>query len=155
MTSSSERIQDFLAQKRIAVAGVSRTDKDSPANLIYRKLRDHGYQAVALNPKTERVEGDACWPCLRALPVAPDGVVACTPPEATEALVEECIEVGVPRIWMHRSIDAGSLSRAAVERAESAGMTVIAGGCPMMHVEPDIGHRCMHWALRLVGRIPA
>ena len=55
-------VEDFLAQKRIAVAGVSRSDKAAPANLIYRKLRDTGHQVFPVNPNAEKVEGDACYP---------------------------------------------------------------------------------------------
>lgn len=43
MSKLKEQVEDFLAQKRIAVAGVSRT-RDDAANIIYRKLRDTGYQ---------------------------------------------------------------------------------------------------------------
>ena len=43
MSTMKETVSDFLAQKRIAVAGVSRNG-DAPANLIYRKFREAGYQ---------------------------------------------------------------------------------------------------------------
>lgn len=36
MLTLKEAVEDFLAQKRIAVAGVSRTREDA-ANIIYRK----------------------------------------------------------------------------------------------------------------------
>jgi hypothetical protein len=39
-TTLETKVQDFLAQKRIAVAGVSRNDGHHPAgNLIYRRLK--------------------------------------------------------------------------------------------------------------------
>ena len=49
---------EFLAQDRIAVAGVSRDEKQ-PANLIYRRLRDAGLVArlrAALHRETEAAE---------------------------------------------------------------------------------------------------
>ena len=46
-------VEDFLAQKKIAVVGVSRTDSNSPANLIYRKLRDAHYRVFAVNPRAD------------------------------------------------------------------------------------------------------
>ncbi len=154
MAEGSSRIKDFLAQKRIAVAGVSRSEKEA-ANLIYRKLRDSGYEVFAENPKAEQVEGDPCFPDLRSIPGSVDSVVISTPPDVAEEIAEECAEVGVSRVWMHRSFGTGSVSEAATRYCEEKGITVIAGGCPMMFCEPvDFGHKCMRWWLGLTGRLP-
>lgn len=154
MTSLQEAIDDFLAQKRIAVAGVSRS-KDQAANFVYRKLRDAGYQVFAVNPKTEETEGDRCWPDLASLPETPDGVVAATAPAVTVEVVRQCIEEGVPRVWMHRSFGQGSVSDEAVELCREHGIAVIPGACPMMYCAPvDVGHKCMRFLLRLSGGLP-
>jgi hypothetical protein len=148
------KIDDFLAARRLAVVGVSRSG-DQPANLIYRKLRDRGVRVFAVNPATESVEGDRCWPSLGALPEPVDGAVVATPPAATEQVVRECAEAGVPRVWMHRSFGAGSVSPAAVERCRELGIEVIAGACPMMYLPPvDPAHRCMRWLLGWTGGLP-
>jgi uncharacterized protein len=150
------RVQDFLAQKRIAVAGVSRT-QDGPANLIYRKLKGAGYQVFAVNPHADSFDGDPCYPNLRAIPAALDGVVAVTRPEVTEALVRQCVEAGVPRVWMHQSFAraGSSVSPEAVEFCRAQNTSVIAGGCPMMFCAPvDVGHRCLRWLLRATGGLP-
>ena len=60
MTTFTEMGQEFLAHKRIAVAGVSRTPQNT-ANAIYRKLRDEGYEVFAVNPNADEVEGDRCY----------------------------------------------------------------------------------------------
>lgn len=154
MASPKERIDEFLAQKKIAVAGVSRQSKNEAANFIYRKLRDSGYQVFPINPKAEMVEGSACYPNLRALPVTVDGVVIVTPPEATEAIVRECVETGVSRVWVHRAFGTGSVSEAATRLCHDHNISLISGGCPMMFCAPvDFGHKCMGWILRLTGGI--
>lgn len=56
MATLNELITDFLAQKCIAVAGVSRS-RHNAANMIYRKLRKTGYHVFSVNPKIETVEG--------------------------------------------------------------------------------------------------
>lgn len=156
MSASEELIADFLAQKRIAVAGVSRNATGEAANLIYRKLRETGHGVVALNPRAEQVEGDPCYPNLAALPEPVDAVVAVTPPAETEALVRECDAAGVRRVWLHRSLGTGSVSEAAVAYCREHGIRVIAGGCPMMYCQPvDFGHKCMRWVLRITGKLPA
>ena len=148
-------VREFLAQRRIAVAGVSRTDTDEAANLIYRKLRDGGYQVFAVNPRAESVEGDVCYRDLGEVPGGVDAVVIATHPEATPQVVRRCAELGIGRVWMHRSFGPGSVAEEAVSLCREHGITVIPGGCPMMFLAPvDIGHRCMRWLLSLTGGLP-
>lgn len=154
MSRMNAMVEDFLAQKRIAVAGVSR-DANQAANMIYRKLRGAGYQVFALNPSAQEVEGDACYADLKALPEKVDGIVVSTPPEAADEIVKQCAEAGVSRVWLHRSFGKGSVSPSAVKFCEENGISVIAGACPMMYCKPvDFGHTCMRWALRLTGGLP-
>lgn len=147
-------VRDFLAQRHIAVAGVSR-DPRQPANAIFRKLRDSGHQVVPINPATAQIEGVACYPDLRSVPIPIDAIVIATRPEAALDLVRQCASLGVTRVWMHRSFGSGSLSDAAVLECRERGMSVIAGACPMMFCEPvDVFHRCMRWVLGVQGRLP-
>lgn len=154
MTALHEAAAAFLAGRRIAVAGVSRNSGEA-ANFIYRKLRDAGYDVYAVNPHAEEVEGDRCYPDLAAVPVRLDGVVAVTPPEATEEVVRACIDLGIPRVWMHRGMGPGSVSASAVALCRAHDIAVIPGACPMMFCEPvDVGHRCIRGLSRLTGRLP-
>jgi len=148
-----EMVQDFLAQKRIAVSGLSRT-KDSGAGAIYLKLRKQGYQVFALHPEAETLHGDACYPNLGAIPDGVDAVFIMNSPDVSEALVDEALRLGIKQIWMHNNTFMGSsVSQAAVERCREAGANVIAVGCPMMYLEPDLFHACMRWVLRATRRM--
>jgi hypothetical protein len=154
MGDTPEPVAEFLRGKRIAVAGVSR-DSAQPANAIYRKLRDAGYEAIPVNPKASEVEGVPCHPSLASIPGTIDGVVVATHPEVSVDLVRQCSERGVRRIWLHRSFGDGSVSEAAVRECEARGISCIVGGCPLMYCAPvDFGHRCMRWWLRRKGRVP-
>jgi predicted CoA-binding protein len=144
------KVQDFLAQKRIAVAGVSRFGRRHPAaNAIYRRLKAAGHAVFAVNPNLEDFEGEACYPDLASIPGGVDGVVIVTRPQTTEEIVRQCGQAGVPRVWMHQSsARESSVSQAAVEYCQGAGIDVIPGGCPMMYGENvDFGHKCMRWML--------
>jgi predicted CoA-binding protein len=155
MNDLQNAVGDFLAQRRIAVAGVSRTDSAAPANLVYRKLRDAGYAVTPVNPHAEQVEGDACAPDLASIDGGVDGVVVATPPGEAEKIVQECAALGIRRVWMHRSFGQGSVSDAAVARCHEHGIRVIAGACPMMFCEPvDVPHRCLRWVLKVTGKLP-
>jgi len=154
MPELQDAIHDFLAQKRIAVAGVSRSGQEA-ANVIFQKLSDSGYEVFPVNPKAEEVEGAKCYPNLAAIPGGVDGVVAATPPAGTLELVQECAELGIPRVWMHRSFGEGSVDEKAVELCAEAGIAVIPGACPMMYCQPvDFGHKCIRFILRLSGGLP-
>jgi uncharacterized protein len=156
MLTMQEATKDFLSQKKIAVAGVSHT-KDDAANNIYRKLRSEGYQVFAVNPNTAMVEGDVCYPDVKAIPEKIDGVVIVTKPEVTEQIVQQCAEVGISRVWMHRGMASlgSSVSEKAVAFCNEHGMTAIPGGCPQMYCEhTDFGHKCMRWMLNLTGSLP-
>jgi len=147
-------VEDFLGQRRLAVAGVSRTKSDA-ANIVYKKLRGAGYEVFAVNPNTEMVEGDRAYTSLGAIPGGVDGVVVATRPAAADAIVRECAELGIGRVWMHRSFGTGSVSDSAVRFCRERGIRVIPGGCPMMFCSPvDVPHKCLRWVLRLTGGLP-
>ena len=144
----------FLAGKRFAVAGVSR-DPRQAANAIYRKLRTSGYEVIPVNPRATEVEGVRCYSDLAAISGTIDGLVVASPPEASLALVRQCVERGVSRVWFHRSLGGGSVSREAVRECELRGIECIVGGCPLMYCAPvDPFHRCLRWILRWRGRVP-
>jgi uncharacterized protein len=147
-------IRDFLQQKRIAVVGVSRTD--GTANLIYRKLRDSGYEVYAINPNAAEIEGDPCYADLQSTPAIPEGAVLVTRPEVTDQVVRQCAEAGIPRVWLHSTMVpvGSSVSQDAVTFCRENGIEVIAGACPMMFVQPvDFGHRCMRWFMDVTGQL--
>ncbi len=154
MTTLHQAADEFLAQHRIAVAGVSR-DAKQPANLIYRRLRDTGHEVFAVNPNADVVEGDKCYPSVRAVPAELDGVVIVTPPQASLGVASDCAAAGVPRVWLHRGMGPGSTSEEAVTYCREHGIQTIPAGCPCMFGETsDPGHKCMLAMLRLTGKVP-
>ena len=156
-TTLNAKVDEFLSQKRIAVAGVSRDNGHHPTgNLIYRRLKkDH--EVFPVNPHMLEFDGDRCYPDLRSIPGGVDGVVIVTRPEAADRIVEDCTAAGVRRVWMHQSIGtkASSVSPRAVDYCRQHDISVIAGACPMMYVDgADFGHTCMKWILGLTGGLP-
>jgi predicted CoA-binding protein len=151
------RVHDFLAQKRIAVAGVSRDKSRHPVgNLIYRRLKETGHEVFPVNPQMQTLDGDRCYPDVQSIPGGVDGVMIVTRPEVTERIVHDCGDAGVRRVWMHQSIGKGtSVSPEAVEYCRQRDISVIAGACPMIYGEGvDVGHTCMRWVLGLTGNLP-
>lgn len=147
-------VERFLKGERLAVAGVSR-DSKQPANAIFKRLVQSGFDVFPVNPKASEVEGVQCYPDVVSLPETVHGVVIATPPAASAQVVRECGEGGIERVWFHRSFGTGSVSEEAVRECEKQGIECIVGGCPLMFCEPvDFGHKCMRWWLQRKGRVP-
>src|SRR5262249_7113497 len=108
-TTMETKVHDFLSQKRIAVAGVSRNNSHHPTgNLIYHRLKNTGHDVFPVNPHMQTFEGNRCYPDLKSIPGGVDGVVIVTRPEVTERIVHECPDASVQRVWMHQSVGKGS-----------------------------------------------
>lgn len=147
--------KEFLSHRRFAVTGVSRHPHGHGSNAVYQRLRERGYEVFAVNLSGEPVEGDPSYPNLAAIPGVVDVVVIATRPDQALGTVKEAEELGITRIWMHRSVDAGSVSEDAVAFGRSHGMVVIDGGCPLMYgPTSDFGHKTMCAMLKLTGRVP-
>jgi uncharacterized protein len=147
-------VASFLKGRRIAVTGVSR-DGNLPANGIYRRLKECGYDVVPVNPKAAEVEGVACHPDLRSVPGDLESVMLASPPATAIEVVRQAAERGVKHIWFHRSVGDGSVSEEAVRECRERGIEPIVGGCPLMFCgRVDIFHACMRWWFQRSGRVP-
>jgi predicted CoA-binding protein len=145
----------FLANKRVAVTGVSRQPKGHGSNVVYQRLRQRGYDVFAVNPNADEVEGDHCYHDLRSIPGGVDAVVIATRPELAEETVRECVDLGINHVWMHRGPGAGSVSQSAADYGRQQGIAVIDGGCPcMFNPTADVGHKAMRLIFTLTGNVP-
>jgi predicted CoA-binding protein len=152
-----DQAETFLANKRIAVVGVSRSG--GTGNSILHKLLDQGYEVFPVNPKAEELEGLAAYPSLAAIPGGVKAAIVVTKPEITEKVVRDCAEAGVSHVWMHYNALFGagnsSVSEEAVAFCRDNGIDVIPGACPMMYIEgADFGHKCMRWILGVTNKLP-
>jgi predicted CoA-binding protein len=155
MQGIKEAAAAFLAGRRIAVTGVSRSPETHGANVVYRRLREGGYEVYAVNPNAAEVEGDRAYPSLADVPVPLDGVVIGTRPDVAGATMRECADLGITQVWMHRGPGRGSVSPEAADWGRAHGITVIDGGCPCMFgPTADTGHRVMRAVLTLTGNVP-
>ena len=147
---SRSAVMDFLSQRSLAVVGVSRRG-DRFGNTAYRELKAKGYKLVPVHPHAETLEGDRCARSLGALPAPVGGVLVIVPPQQAERVIQEAAEAGIKRVWLQ----PGAESPAAIQLAESKGLSVISGECILMFAEPaGFGHRLHRWIRGLVGGLP-
>jgi predicted CoA-binding protein len=158
MAKIDELVHDFLAQKKIAVVGVS-DKRETGCNMGYKKFKQAGYQVYAVNPRINTFEGDPCYPDLKSLPEKPEAVFILASPRVTEIIVQQCVDLGVKHVWMHcmmgtkpgLATSMSSVSPEAVRMCRENGIAVIPGSCPNQFLKPDIGHGMMRGMWRLFG----
>lgn len=158
MAKVDELVQSFLAQKRIAVVGVS-DRRDTGCNAAYRRFKDAGYQVYPVNPRIDAFEGEQCYPDLKSIPEKPDGVFILANPSVADTIVDQAVDVGVKHVWMHcmmgtkPGLASGmtSVSQDAVQKCYENGIEVIPGTCPNQFLSPDFGHSMMRVLWRTFG----
>lgn len=158
MAKLDTMVQDFLAQKKIAVVGVS-DKRETGCNLAYNKFKENGYQVFPVNPRLSAFDGVTCYPDLKSIPERPDAVFILASPKVTDQIVQQCAELGVKRVWMHCMMGAKpglagsmtSVSQEAVELCKANGIAVIPGSCPNQFLKPDFAHAMMRGLWRLFG----
>ncbi len=158
MPRIDELVKDFLAQKKIAVVGVS-ARRETGCNAGYRRFKESGYQVFAVNPHITTFDGDPCYPDLKSLPEKPEAVFILASPKITEQIVDQCVELGVKHVWMHCMMGTkpglassmSSVSAEAVKKCRENGIAVIPGSCPNQFLKADFGHAMMRGMWRTFG----
>ena len=151
-------VQDFLAQKKIAVVGVS-DKRDTGCNAVYQRFKEAGYTVYPVNPRLSTFQGEACYPNLKSIPEKPGAVFVLANPQVTEQIVQQCVGLGVQHVWMHcmmgtkAGLVAGmtSVSQDAVRMCREKGISVIPGSCPNQFLNPDFGHKMMRVIFGALG----
>jgi len=158
MAKLDNLVQDFLAQKKIAIVGVS-DKRETGCNLAYRRFKENGYQVYAVNPRIDTFDGAPCYPDLKSIPEKPDAVFILTGPKVSEQIVQQCVDLSIKHVWMHcmmgtkpgLAASMTSVSQSAVEMCKANGIAVIPGSCPNQFLKPDFGHGLMRVMWRAFG----
>ena len=82
-----------------------------------------------------------------------------TNPNVSEAVVQQCVDLGIERVWMHclmgtkprLAASMTSVSPEAVRLCRENGIQVIPGSCPNQFLKPDFGHRLMRGMFGTIG----
>lgn len=128
---SREQIAALLRTARtIAVVGLS-ANPDRPSHSVARALQQFGYRIVPVNPYLTEVLGERAVPDLDHLHevLAPgekvDIVDVFRRPEHVAAIVDDCIRLQLPAIWLQD----GVIDEQAAEHAKAAGIFTVMDRC--------------------------
>ncbi|MDX1378399.1 MAG: CoA-binding protein [Anaerolineales bacterium] len=158
MAKLDTMVQDFLAQKKIAIVGVS-DKRETGCNMAYQRFKESGYQVFPINPRMATYDDTTCYPDLKSVPEKPDAVFILANPNVTDQIVQECVNLGIKSVWMHcmmgtkpgLAASMTSVSQGAVELCKANGITVIPGSCPNQFLNPDFPHKVMRGLFRMFG----
>ena len=123
-----QKIQDFIQLKKLAVVGVSRSDKKF-GTAIYKELKERGFNVYGVNPQMDSIDGDKCYPALSELKGKVDGVVICLPPQKAANIIREAAAAGITKIWLQQ----GSQSFETKKAAREVSVTPVEGKCILMY----------------------
>ena len=122
---SSEDIRALLQRIRtIAVVGLS----PKPGRASYgvaRALQGFGYRIIPINPAVTEVLGERAYPNLTAVADPIDLVDVFRDPQHVAELVDECIALKLPALWLQD----GVVDPVAAQRARAAGLMVVMDRC--------------------------
>lgn len=152
--TSLETIEDFLAKKRIAMAGISR----DPANFsvkLFEEFCRRGYDVVPVNPNAAEIQGRRCFGRVQDIQPPVEAVLLMTSPQATETVVNDCADAGIRQVWMYRGGGKGAVSPNAVEFCRHRGIQLVPGECPFMFFPQTAAfHRFHGFVRKITGRYP-
>lgn len=147
-------IDEFLALPRIALVGLSRSEKHF-SRMVYKELLSRGRDVVPVNPEATEIEGVACYPDITSIQPAVQGALIMTPPKVSASVVEDCAVAGVHFVWLYRSVGSGSVSKDALLACEELGLRVVNGECPFMFLPKAGWIHGFHRGIRgLMGNLP-
>ncbi len=149
-----ELIDGFLAQKRLAIVGVSRNPQDL-SRALFREFLKQGYDIIPVNPNTTEVEGRKCFARVGDITPGVESALLMTPSVESARLLREAIEAGVRRVWLYRAMGKGATHQEAVDLCREKGVDLIEGYCPFMFFPSSFVHRIHAFCSKLLGSYPA
>jgi predicted CoA-binding protein len=150
-----ELIDGFMAQKRLAMIGVSRDPKDF-SRALFREFLKQGYDVIPVNPNATEVEGRECFARVGDITPGVEGALLMTPPAESAPVLREAIEAGAKRVWLYLALGKGAIHDDAVALCRDKGVDLIEGYCPFMFFpQTQFFHRMHGFFLKLAGRYPS
>jgi len=110
--------------RNIAVLGLS-PNPARPSHRVAAALQGFGYRILPVRPAVHEILRERAYPDLRQVPERIDLVDVFRAPEHVDEIVDACIELKLPALWLQE----GVVNEAAARRARRAGMFVVMDRC--------------------------
>ncbi|MDA3890334.1 MAG: CoA-binding protein [Salinivirgaceae bacterium] len=150
MKANKAQIDQFLAPKKIAIAGVSR-DKTKFGHQVFQLLIESNFKAVPINPAASEIDGIPCYDSIMNVNEPFESLLILTPKHYTDDLLENALQKGVSNIWIQKESVGPNTLKIALECKSN----IILNQCIFMFIEPIKGvHKFHRFCNRLFGLYP-
>jgi uncharacterized protein len=147
---SLHQIEQFTAEKHIAVAGISRTPHKF-GNSVFKELKKQGYFVYPVSLHLNEFEGVTCYKDIASLPAEVGSIIINTKPEQTRVLLSEARKKGIVNIWLQQ----GAADKETIASLTNATDNVISGHCLLMFTKPShFMHRTHAFFKKTFGKYP-
>lgn len=151
MKVTREQIENFLKEKSIAMAGVSR-DPRKFGYQVFKELRTKGYNVLPINPNAESIDSERCYANIHELPSDVDSLLIVTPKDQTDKILRDAINRGIKNIWVQQTAE----TEETLKIAEEFEKDIIHRKCIFMFTEPVGGiHKFHRTLIKIFGTLPA
>jgi len=110
--------------RNIAVVGLS-PNVSRPSYGVSKSMQGYGFRVIPVHPAATEILGEKVYPALAAVPERIDLVNVFRSAEFIDEVVDECLKLGLKRIW----IQEGIINEPAAQRALNGGMMVVMDRC--------------------------
>jgi predicted CoA-binding protein len=150
MKITKEQIKTFFEPRKLAIAGVSRSEKKF-GNLVFKEFQKKNYEVIPINPNVDQIEGKKCYHSVSDLPEGIDSLLIITPKSDTDEILRQAINKGIKNIWVQQSCETES----TVKIAKECDKEIIFGKCVYMFAEPVEGfHKFHRTIMKIFGQVP-
>lgn len=143
-------IQDFVGQRTLAIAGVSRS-KGKFGQIARRELEKRGYKLHIVHPEVREIAGKTCCADFKSLPEPVGGALIVLPPARATEAVRQALDAGIRRIWLQQ----GAESPEAIALCRERDAALVHDRCILMFAQPvGFPHSLHRWFAKLSKRWP-
>ncbi|MBW6534595.1 MAG: CoA-binding protein [Mariniphaga sp.] len=149
-TATLNEIQQFLAPKKLAVAGASRNPKKFGGTVI-KDLKEKGFELFPVNPNADEIQDLKCYKTVADLPADVKHLLIITPKTSTTDVAKLAVEKKLEMVWIQQMSETPE----ATAILEEAGVPFIQKKCIYMFTDPVKGpHNFHRFLVKVFGLYP-
>lgn len=149
-TATLNEIQQFLAAKKLAVAGASRNPKKFGGSII-KDLKEKEFELFPVNPNADEIQDLKCYKTVADLPADVKHLLIVTPKTSTADVAKLAVEKKMEMVWIQQMSETPE----AIAVLEESGIPFIQKKCIYMFANPVKGpHNFHRFLVKVFGLYP-
>ena len=154
MKQKMSEVNAFLENKRLAIVGMSRDEKELSRHLL-KAFGERGYDVVPVNPAADEIDGYPVSHSIREIDPPVNAALLMLSGDKAEQAALDAVAAGVKNLWIYGVTGPREIDKALLSSLQEKGTNVVAGYCPFMFLEGvETGHKVHAWIWKAVGLMP-